>query len=119
MDFIYYILLGMAIAVVWSFIKDVYYKAKVIAQLREMAEQSEQTTKINFIEAIIKKIDEEYFVYDKYSSKFLAQGKDYETLRERLGSRFPNYQILVDESELDDAGLVIGNSSVDSPRESL
>lgn len=79
------------------------YRAKIIVKryqklLEEVAKQAETAT----IEIEIQRAGEMFFVYDKKTNEFLAQGKDHKEISEVLAKRFPGKMFTADRQNLKD-----------------
>jgi len=85
------------------------YKAKKLIQsLREdyfknLELMAEQQT-VNETEIVIEKYEGSFFVYDKNTGNFLAQGKSHDEVSEVLSQRFPNTTFIASLSHLKEKG---------------
>jgi hypothetical protein len=90
---------------------------KVIKHME--SEESEELTEPNYIPVEVIKMNDQFYVYNRATSEFLAQGSDPEQVSKRLAERFPGIAMIADNSELEKIGFVFSNSGVDSPPESV
>ena len=71
------------------------------SRIEELAEKIEQS----FIEASVRKIGDIFYVHNKKTGEFLAQGKDSIEISNALRSRFPKKRFVMDKNDLIMIGL--------------
>lgn len=62
---------------------------QIVAALGQMADI--------FVMAKVEKVDDVYFVYDQTTQEFLAQGRNWEEIRDHFKSRFPKKVCAIDQ----------------------
>lgn len=74
--------------------------------LQEEIRLIEKNVKEKFIHVNVEKHGEVYYLFDKESGKFIAQGKNMLELKEHCDARFKRSVIFADNDELKSAGLI-------------
>jgi hypothetical protein len=70
-------------------------------QLLEMTQQ----IKNNIIRVDIEKHDNVFYLYEKDTREFIAQGSNFEEVKQRCESRFKGKSVVADEQQMDQLGL--------------
>jgi hypothetical protein len=90
----------------WVFVKaiELYLKAKneiLTEQVKEMTKQiKEQIIHVN-----IEKHGEVFYLFEKDTNRFIAQGTNFEEVKEHCVTRFKNKSVVADESQMDQLGF--------------
>lgn len=92
--------------VFWLIIKvwQKYLTAKneaLIEQIKDM--QAQMKNSIILVE--IEKHDDIFYLYDKDTREFIAQGTNFDEIRERCKTRFKDRAVVADESQMEQLGL--------------
>lgn len=74
--------------------------------LREELSQLEKKLKEKFIHVSVEKHGELYYLYEKDSGQFIAQGKNMDELKEHCDQRFRRSVIIGNTDELKSVGLM-------------
>ncbi len=92
--------------VFWLIIKvwQKYVTAKneaLVEQIKDM--QAQMKNSIILVE--IEKHDDIFYLYDKDTREFIAQGANFDEIRERCKTRFKDRAVVADESQMEQFGL--------------
>ena len=71
------------------------------SRIQELAEKIQGT----FIEATIEKIGDIFYMHNKETGEFLAQGNTSDELSENLRSRFPDKRFVMQKKDLNAIGI--------------
>ncbi len=100
-SFIGYFLLG------WTAMKlvQIYleYKNQVLA---EEVEQLQKRIEDRFIQVDIEKHGDVFYLFEKKTGRFIAQGTNMEQLKAHCDARFKNKVVFANDDELKSAGLI-------------
>ena len=105
MDFILTIILGLFLGWMVSKIIQGYLRAKLLLEIQEKVEESQVEIKQHIIMVNVEKHDDVFYLYEKNTDQFIAQGKTIEELSQRCQERFKNHTIIADENDLKSFGL--------------
>ena len=105
MDFILTIILGLFLGWMVSKIIQGYLRAKLLLEIQEKVEESQVEIKQHIIMVNVEKHDDVFYLYEKNTDQFIAQGKTIEELSRRCQERFKNHTIIADENDLKSFGL--------------
>lgn len=89
------------VAVFWLIIKiwEKYLIARNIILQEEINEMAEQI-KNNFIRVDIEKHDNMFYLYEKDTREFIAQGSNFEEVKQRCEDRFKGKAVVADETQM-------------------
>ena len=92
--------------VFWLVIKvwQVYLTAKneaLVEQIKDMQEQIKNTV----IHVDIEKHDDIFYLYDKDTREFIAQGSNFEEVKQRCEARFKGKAVVADEVQMNQLGF--------------
>ena len=104
MDFVVDIIFWLV--VIWLVMKvwEKYLTAKneaLVEQIKDM--QAQMKNSIILVE--IEKHDDIFYLYDKDTREFIAQGTNFDEIRERCKTRFKDRAVVADESQMEQLGL--------------
>lgn len=104
MEIIWGFIVGLSIT--WLILKVVagYLRAKN-ESLRQDLEELNKQLKEKFISCNIEKHGELFYMFEKETDRFIAQGKDLHELKLHCDSRFKKEIIVADNDQLDQFGL--------------
>ena len=93
-------------AVFWLVIKvwEKYLVAKnesIVEQIKDMQAQ----IKNNFILVDIEKHDNVYYLYEKDTREFIAQGSNFDEVKKNCETRFKGRSVIADEVQMEQFGL--------------
>ena len=71
------------------------------SRIHELAEKIQGT----FIEATVEKIGDIFYMHNKETGEFLAQGLTGDELSENLRTRFPDKRFVMDKKDLNEIGI--------------
>ena len=71
------------------------------SRIHELAEKIQGT----FIEATVEKIGDIFYVHNKETGEFLAQGESPEELSDALRTRFPEKRFVMEKKDLESIGI--------------
>lgn len=74
--------------------------------LKEELEQLQQRVKEKFIQVNIEKHGNVYYLFEKDTDRFIAQGTNMDELKAHCDARFKNKVIFANDDELKSAGLL-------------
>ena len=100
-DFIIWVLVGWAIAK----IARLYLEARTQV-LAEELDQLQKRIKNRFIQVNIEKHGEVYYLFEKETGNFIAQGSNMDELKAHCDARFKNKVVFANDEELKSAGLI-------------
>lgn len=91
----------------WAVLKFVqkYLEAKNEV-LKEELEQLQKRVKDKFIQVNIEKHGDVYYLFEKETDRFIAQGTNMDELKAHCDARFKNKVIFANDEELKSAGLI-------------
>ena len=92
--------------VIWLFMK--VWQTYLIAKNEELEEQIKDLTKKvkdNIIQVNIEKHGEVFYLFEKDTNRFIAQGINFEEVREHCESRFKGKSVVGDEAQMNQLGL--------------
>ena len=100
------IIVGIFIGWKWREISAVQLHRKMQEEKRESRIQ-ELADKIQgtFIEATVERIGDIFYMHNKETGEFLAQGVTSEELSENLRSRFPDKRFVMEKKDLNSIGI--------------
>jgi len=89
------------VAVFWLVIKiwQKYLTAKNIILEEEIKGMADQI-KNNFIRVDIEKHDNMFYLYEKDTREFIAQGSNFEEVKQRCEARFKGKAVVADETQM-------------------
>ena len=76
-------------------------KEEQTSRIEELAEKIQQT----FIETTVEKIGNIFYLHNKETGEFLAQGESPEELSNNLRARFPKNRFVMDKNDLNMIGI--------------
>ena len=76
-------------------------KKRETSRIEELADKIQQT----FIETRVEKIGQIFYLHDKETGEFLAQGETPEALSSALRERFPKKRFVMDKNDLNMIGI--------------
>ena len=100
LDTIFWFVVFWLIIKVWQ----KYLTAKneaLVEQIKDM--QTQMKNSIILVE--IEKHDDIFYLYDKDTREFIAQGTNFDEIRERCKTRFKDRAVVADESQMEQLGL--------------
>ena len=71
------------------------------SRIHQLAEKIQGT----FVEATVEKIGDIFYMHNKETGEFLAQGNTSDELSENLRSRFPDKRFVMDKKDLNAIGI--------------
>jgi len=71
------------------------------SRIQELADKIQGT----FVEATVEKIGDIFYMHNKETGEFLAQGNTSDELSENLRSRFPDKRFVMDKKDLNAIGI--------------
>ena len=77
------------------------------AQLQGQLKDLEQKVKELFVRVNIEKHGDIYYVFEKETDRFVAQGRTAEEIKEIMQKRFPNKTFVATDEELKESGLTL------------
>lgn len=75
-------------------------------ELQQEVDELQKRIKNRFIHVNIEKHGDVYYLYEKETDRFIAQGVNMEELKTHCDSRFKNNVIFANDEELKKAGLI-------------
>lgn len=99
-DFILNILLGIFLGWAVAQIIGGYLRAKLISNIHEKIEEAAEEMKERWIMVNIEQHDDIFYLYEKDTNQFIAQGKTIEEISQRCQERFKDRTIIADENDL-------------------
>jgi hypothetical protein len=92
--------------VFWVFLKaiELYLKAKNEA-LKEQIKDMTSQIKDNFIYVNIEKHGEMFYLFEKETNRFIAQGSNFDEIKEHCLTRFKDKSVITDEYQMDQLGF--------------
>lgn len=92
--------------VIWLFMKvwQTYLIAKneaLEAQIKDLT----QKVKDQVIHVNIEKHDNVFYLFEKDTNRFIAQGTNFEEIKEHCQARFKNKSVIADEAQMDQLGF--------------
>ena len=100
LDTIFWFVVFWLIIKVWQ----KYLTAKneaLVEQIKDMQTQ----IKNSIILVEIEKHDDIFYLYEKDTQEFIAQGTNFDEIRERCKTRFKDRAVVADESQMEQLGL--------------
>ena len=105
-DFILNILLGIFLGWALTQIIGGYLRAKLLLEIHEkIKEAAEEETKERWIMVNVEQHDGIFYLYEKNTDQFIAQGKTMEELSQRCRELFKDHTVIADENDLKSFGL--------------
>jgi hypothetical protein len=104
LDFILDIVLWMV--VIWLIMK--VWEKYLIIKNEELAKQVEDMTrqiKEQIIHVNIEKYGEMYYLFEKDTNRFIAQGTNFEEVQKHCVTRFKDKSVITDESQMEQFGI--------------
>ena len=94
------------LAVIWLFMKvwEKYLLAKNIILEEQIKEMTEQI-KNSVIHVDIEKHGSEFYLFEKDTHRFIAQGSDFEEVKRHCLARFKDKTVIADERQMDQFGF--------------
>jgi hypothetical protein len=94
------------VAVFWLVIK-IWEKYLIARNIILQEELKEMTNKIknNFICVDIEKHDNMFYLYEKDTREFIAQGSNFEEVKQRCENRFKGKSVVANEEQMEQLGL--------------
>ena len=108
MDLLIDILIGLVLG--WFVVKVIegYQRAKLKRQINEAISEMQEISKevkTNLIVVNVEKYNDVFYLYDRDTNEFIAQGKTIEEISENCQKRFKDKTIIADEDVLREFGL--------------
>ena len=92
--------------VIWLFMK--VWETYLIAKNEALTEQVKEMTKQikeQIIHVNIEKHGEVFYLFEKDTNRFIAQGSNFEEVKNHCETRFKNKSVIADESQMDQLGF--------------
>lgn len=92
--------------VIWLFMK--VWETYLIAKNEALAEQVKEMTKQikeQIIHVNIEKHGEVFYLFEKDTNRFIAQGATFEEVKEHCQTRFKNKSVIADETQMEQLGF--------------
>jgi hypothetical protein len=98
----------VVLVITWLVLKLIagYLHAKN-AQLKDQLNELDKKVKELFVRVSIEKHGEVYYIFEKETDRFVAQGKTADEIKEIMQQRFPNKTFIATDEEIKSSGLTL------------
>lgn len=93
-----------AVAFIWGWKAREYQAMRFLSNYQKMIEEAARAETVNTIMIDVQRDGDQFFIYNKETGEFLAQGTNHADVSAILGERFPSKRFTATPENLKDVG---------------